>query len=183
MKTSIHFDRLSCMEYASNKVRLVLYCLAYVLFQRLRRVARAPGCAAPEVGKRLRLSLIEDRRKGEGKPARVQVESCSHCPTQQAPFRVLAGRLGARPGSKRLGRASGSETVGDRRPRATGKVRGTRLPREGADDLPGCGSAWICRKIPSLCGSHTAGRDGMGIMPLLAAAALARSLALVNSPG
>jgi len=95
MKASIHFDRLSCMEFASNKVRLVFYCLAYVLLQRLRRVARGTGLCRAQI-ERLRLALIKIAARVKESQRRVQVEFCSHCPTQQM-FRVLAGRLGAAP--------------------------------------------------------------------------------------
>jgi Transposase DDE domain group 1 len=96
MKGSIQFDRLSCMDFASNKVRLVLYCLAYVLFQRLRRVARGTGLGRAQV-ERLRLALIKIAARVKASLRRVQVELCSSCPSQ-ALWRLLARRLGVAPG-------------------------------------------------------------------------------------
>jgi hypothetical protein len=52
MKQAIKSDRTSCCEFASNKVRLMLHSVAYVLYQQLRRVATGSG---------------QDRRPGEGK--------------------------------------------------------------------------------------------------------------------
>jgi Transposase DDE domain group 1 len=96
MKASIHFDRLSCMEFASNKVRLVLYCLAYVLLQRLRRVARGTGLGRAQV-ERLRLALIKIAARVKETLRRVQVELTSSCPSQ-ALWILLARRLGVAPG-------------------------------------------------------------------------------------
>jgi Transposase DDE domain group 1 len=96
MKGSIHFDRLSCMDFASNKVRLMLYCLAYVLFQRLRRVARGTGLGRAQV-EQLRLALIKIAARVKESLRRVQVELCSSCPSQ-ALWRLLARRLGVAPG-------------------------------------------------------------------------------------
>jgi hypothetical protein len=77
-------------------VRLVLYCLAYVLFQRLRRVARGTGLGRAQV-ERLRLALIKIAARVKESLRRVQVELCSSCPSQEL-WRLLARRLGVAPG-------------------------------------------------------------------------------------
>jgi hypothetical protein len=92
MKGGVKVDRLSCMEFASNKVRLVLYSLAYVLFQRLRRLARNTGLARAQV-EALRLAVIKIAARVRESTRRVQVQLCSSCPSQSL-FRLLARRLG-----------------------------------------------------------------------------------------
>jgi hypothetical protein len=96
MKGGVHCDRLSCMEFASNKVRLALYALAYVLLQRLRRLARNTGLGRAQV-ERLRLALLKIAARVKESLRRVTVEWWSSCPTQPL-FRVLARRLGLGPG-------------------------------------------------------------------------------------
>jgi hypothetical protein len=96
LKGGVHSDRLSCIEFASNKVRLLLYALAYVLLQRLRRLARNTGLGKAQV-ERLRTSLIKIAARVKESLRRVQVELASSCPSQQL-FRVLCRRLGLVPG-------------------------------------------------------------------------------------
>ena len=96
MKAGVSSDRLSCMFFASNKVRLAFHALAYVLLQRLRRLARGTGLARAQVD-RLRLSLLKIAARVKESTRRVQVELCSSCPTQPL-FRLLARRLGVAPG-------------------------------------------------------------------------------------
>jgi hypothetical protein len=96
MKDGVKSDRTSCCEFASNKVRLMLYSVAYVLFQRLRRLARNTGVATAQV-ERLRLSLIKIAARVKESRRRVQVELASSCPSQYL-FRVLCRRLGIVPG-------------------------------------------------------------------------------------
>jgi hypothetical protein len=96
IKQAVKADRLSGMEFATNKVRLVLYSLAYVLLQRLRRLARGTALASAQVQwLRLRLLKIAARVTESGR--RVTVELCSHCPTE-ALWRTLARRVGVAPG-------------------------------------------------------------------------------------
>jgi hypothetical protein len=95
LKEAIKSGRTSCMEFASNKVRLMLYSVAYVLLQRLRRVARNTGFARTQVeGLRLGLLKIAALVKESGR--RVHVALCSACPTQEL-WRRLARRLGVQP--------------------------------------------------------------------------------------
>ncbi len=96
MKAGVFIDRLSCMEFASNKVRLMLYALAYVLLQRLRRLARGTGLGKAQV-ERLRTSLIKIAARVKESLRRVQVELCSSCPSQYL-FRVLCRRVGVASG-------------------------------------------------------------------------------------
>jgi len=96
MKQAIKSDRTSCMEFASNKVRLMLAAVAYVLFQRLRRLARNTGLAHAQV-ETLRLALIKIAALVKESGRRVVVALASTCPTQ-ALFRVLARRLGVTSG-------------------------------------------------------------------------------------
>lgn len=96
LKRAVKADRLSCMEFASNKVRLILYALAYVLLQRLRRVARGTALGKAQV-ERLRLALIKIAARVKESLRRVTVELTSSCPSQ-ALFRVLCRRLAIVPG-------------------------------------------------------------------------------------
>jgi hypothetical protein len=96
MKAGVKIDRLSCMEFASNKVRLVLYALAYVLLQRLRRLARGTGLGNAQV-ERLRTSVLKIAARVKESRRRVQVELASSCPNQPL-FRVLCRRMGVVPG-------------------------------------------------------------------------------------
>jgi DDE family transposase len=96
LKEAIKSDRTSCCEFASNKVRLMLHSVAYVLFQRLRRVARGTGLARTQV-EGLRLSLLKIAALIKESGRRVHVALCSACPTQ-ALWRRLARRLGVAPG-------------------------------------------------------------------------------------
>jgi hypothetical protein len=57
LKEGVSSDRMSCQELASNKVRLMLCSIAYVLLQGLRRLARDTEWARAQV-LRLRLCLI-----------------------------------------------------------------------------------------------------------------------------
>jgi hypothetical protein len=79
LKGGVHSDRLSCMEFASNKVRLMLYALAYVLLQRLRRLARNTDLGNAQV-ERLRTTLIKIAARVKESLRRVQVELASRCP-------------------------------------------------------------------------------------------------------
>jgi Transposase DDE domain group 1 len=96
MKAGVSVDRLSCMEFASNKVRLALYALAYVLLQRLRRLARGTELGDAQV-ERLRTRVIKIAARVKESLRRVQVELASNCPSQQL-FRVLCRRVGIVPG-------------------------------------------------------------------------------------
>jgi len=96
MKQAIKCDRTSCCEFASNKVRLMLYAVAYVLFQRLRRVARNTGYSHAQV-ESLRLALVKIAALVRESSRRVHVALASACPTQEL-FRRLCGRLGVASG-------------------------------------------------------------------------------------
>jgi hypothetical protein len=96
MKRGVRSDRLSCMEFASNKVRLMLYSLAYVLLQRLRRLGRNTSVGSAQV-EQLRLALIKIAARVKESLRRVQVELASSCPSEPL-FRVLCRRLGLSPG-------------------------------------------------------------------------------------
>jgi hypothetical protein len=92
LKEAIKIDRTSCHEFASNMVRLMLHAVAYVLFQRLRRLAIGTGLLHTQVeGLRLRLIKIAAQVRESGR--RVHVALCSSCPSQEAWVR-LARRLG-----------------------------------------------------------------------------------------
>jgi hypothetical protein len=92
MKQAIKTDRTSCCEFASNKVRLMLHAVAYVLFQRLRRIARNTGYSRAQV-ESLRWALIKIAALVRESGRRVHVALASACPTQEL-FRKLCGRLG-----------------------------------------------------------------------------------------
>jgi hypothetical protein len=91
LKEGLRSDRMSCMEYASNKVRLMLASVAYVLLQGLRRLARGTEWATAQV-ERLRGCLIKIGARVKESGRRVVVELCSSYPWQ-AGWRRLAGRL------------------------------------------------------------------------------------------
>jgi Transposase DDE domain group 1 len=92
LKDGIKSDRTSCREFASNKVRLLLASVAYVLLQHLRRVARQTGLSRAQVAG-LRLSVIKIAARVTESCRRVVIALCSSCPSQ-AVWRVLARRLG-----------------------------------------------------------------------------------------
>jgi Transposase DDE domain group 1 len=92
LKDGIKSDRTSCCEFASNKVRLMLASVAYVLLQQLRRVARQTGLARAQV-EGLRQAVIKIAARVSESVRRVVIELCSSCPSQQV-WRVLARRLG-----------------------------------------------------------------------------------------
>lgn len=92
LKEGIKSDRTSCSQFASNKVRLMLSSVAYVLMQQLRRVARQTGLGRAQV-EGLRLAVIKIAARVTESVRRVKVEMCSSCPSQEV-WRVLARRLG-----------------------------------------------------------------------------------------
>ena len=92
LKEGVKSDRTSCCEFASNKVRLMLSSVAYVLLQQLRRVARQTGLSRAQV-EGLRLAVIKIAARVTERVRRVVIELCSSCPSQ-AVWRVLARRLG-----------------------------------------------------------------------------------------
>ena len=96
MKEAIKSDRTSCSQFASNKVRLTLSAVAYVLFQRLRRLARNTGLSRTQV-EGLRLGLVKIGALVKESSRRVQVALASACPTQELWLR-LARRLLIVPG-------------------------------------------------------------------------------------
>jgi Transposase DDE domain group 1 len=96
LKEAIQVGRTSCCEFASNKVRLMLHAVAYVLLQRLRRVARGTGAATAQV-ETLRRSLLKIAALVKESGRRVHVALASACPTQ-ALFGILARRLGVSTG-------------------------------------------------------------------------------------
>lgn len=96
LKEAIKSDRTSCMDFPSNKVRLMLHSVAYVLFQRLRRLARGTGLGHAQV-ERLRLALIRIAARIRETTRRVHVELCSTCPSQEI-WCLLARRLGVSSG-------------------------------------------------------------------------------------
>lgn len=87
LKEGVRSDRMSCCEFESNKVRLMLCSVAYVLLQGLRRVARGTEWARAQV-ERLRLGLIKIGARVVESQRRVTVELCSSCPWQEAWRRV-----------------------------------------------------------------------------------------------
>jgi hypothetical protein len=96
LKEAIKSDRTSCCEFASNKVRLMLAAVAYLLFQRLRRLARNTGFSRTQV-EGLRLGLVKIGALVKESGRRVQVALASACPTQEL-WRRLARRLLVAPG-------------------------------------------------------------------------------------
>jgi hypothetical protein len=92
LKEGVRSDRMSCMEYASNKVRLMLASVAYVLLQGLRRAARGTEWGRAQVERLRRCGIkIGARVKESGR--RVLVELCSSYPWQEA-WRRLASSVG-----------------------------------------------------------------------------------------
>jgi Transposase DDE domain group 1 len=92
LKEGVRSDRMSCCELASNKVRLMLTMVAYVLLQQMRRLARRTGLATAQVA-RLRLELIKIGARVTESQRRVWVALCSSCPSQGV-WRELARRIG-----------------------------------------------------------------------------------------
>lgn len=95
LKEGIGTGRMSCSEYASNKVRLMLCSVAYVLMQQMRRVA-----GGTEVGRKqvngLRLMVIKIGARIKESQRRVVVEMSSSCPSQEV-WREIARRLSIAP--------------------------------------------------------------------------------------
>jgi hypothetical protein len=92
LKEGVRSDRMSCEAFASNKVRLMLASVAYVLLQQLRRLARWTEWGRAQV-ERLRLGLIKIGARIVERARRVVVELCSSYPWQET-WRELAGRVG-----------------------------------------------------------------------------------------
>lgn len=82
LKEGLRSDRLSCREYASNKVRLMLASVAYVLLQGLRRLASGTEWGRAQV-ERLRVGLIKIGARVIESVRRVKVELCSSYPWQE----------------------------------------------------------------------------------------------------
>jgi hypothetical protein len=91
LKEGLRSDRMSCREYASNKVRLLLTSVAYVLLQGLRRLARGTQWATAQV-ERLRLCVIKIGARVKESGRRVVVELCSSYPWQEL-FRLLVRQI------------------------------------------------------------------------------------------
>lgn len=91
LKEAIKCDRTSAHEFASNKVRLMLHSVAYVLFQRLRRLALRTGLVHTQV-EGLRIQLIKIAAQVKETSRRVHIALCSCCPSQEL-WRALARRL------------------------------------------------------------------------------------------
>lgn len=96
LKEGLRSDRMSCCEFASNKVRLMLASVAYVLLQGLRRLCRGTEWAQAQV-ERLRLCLLKIGARVVESQRRVAVALCSSYPWQGAWLR-LAQALGIGPG-------------------------------------------------------------------------------------
>jgi Transposase DDE domain group 1 len=96
LKDGMKADRTSCHAFEGNQFRLMLACVAYVLMQGLRRLARRTGLERAQV-ETLRLSVIKIGARVTESLRRVRIELCSHCPSQEI-WRQLAGRLGIVPG-------------------------------------------------------------------------------------
>jgi hypothetical protein len=92
LKEGVGSDRMSCMEYASNKVRLMLSSIAYVLLQGLRRLARGTEWARAQV-ERLRRCVIKIGARVKESGRRVVVELCSSYPWQET-WRHLVAAVG-----------------------------------------------------------------------------------------
>jgi len=82
LKEGVRSDRMSCETFASNKVRLMLCSVAYVLLQGLRRLARRTEWGRAQV-ERLRLCLIKIGARIVESARRVKVELCSSYPWQE----------------------------------------------------------------------------------------------------
>lgn len=91
LKAGVHSDRMSCETFASNKVRLMLASVAYVLLQGLRRLSGRTQWSRAQVG-RLRECLIKIGARVMESGRRVKVELSSSYPWE-AGFRFLAGRV------------------------------------------------------------------------------------------
>jgi Transposase DDE domain group 1 len=91
LKEGVHSDRMSCTAYASNKVRLMLSSVAYVLLQGLRRLAKGTEWGRAQVT-RLRLGLIKIGARVLESGRRVKVELCSGYPWQE-PWCDLVGQV------------------------------------------------------------------------------------------
>jgi Transposase DDE domain group 1 len=92
LKDGVQSDRTSCCEFASNKVRLMLASVGYLLLQHLRRLARQTGLGRAQV-EGLRLAVIKIAARVIERVRRVVIELCSSCPSQEV-WRVLARRVG-----------------------------------------------------------------------------------------
>jgi Transposase DDE domain group 1 len=95
LKEGVNSDRTSCQQFEGNQFRLMLSCVAYVLFSALRRLARRTGLERAQV-ERLRLTVIKIGARVKESRRRVVIELSSSCPSQQV-WRRLARRLGIVP--------------------------------------------------------------------------------------
>jgi hypothetical protein len=91
LKEGVRSDRMSCEAFASNKVRLMLSSVAYVLLQGLRRLSGRTEWGRAQVS-RLRACLIKIGARVIESGRRVKVELCSSYPWQET-WRYLAGRV------------------------------------------------------------------------------------------
>ena len=91
LKEGLRSDRLSCREYASNKVRLMWASVAYVLLQGLRRLSRRTEWGRAQV-ERLRMGLIKIGAQVRESGRRVKVELCSSYPWQET-WSYLVGQV------------------------------------------------------------------------------------------
>lgn len=91
LKEGVRSDRMSCEAFASNKVRLMLASVAYVLLQGLRRLAKRTEWGRAQVS-RLRLCLIKIGARVKERGRRVTVELCSSYPWQET-WSELVGRV------------------------------------------------------------------------------------------
>ncbi len=91
LKEGVRSDRMSCEAFASNKVRLMLASVAYVLLQGLRRLSGRTEWGRAQVT-RLRACLIKIGARVVESGRRVKVELCSSYPWQET-WRYLVGRL------------------------------------------------------------------------------------------
>lgn len=82
LKEGVRSTRVSCEAFASNKVRLMLSSVAYVLLQQLRRLARRTEWGRAQV-ERLRVGLIKIGARIVESVRRVKVELCSSYPWQK----------------------------------------------------------------------------------------------------
>jgi hypothetical protein len=95
LKEGVSADRTSCHEFEGNQFRLMLSCVAYVLLQALRRLARRTGLERAQV-QNLRLLAIKIGARVTESVRRVRIQLCSSCPSQEV-WRLLARRLGIVP--------------------------------------------------------------------------------------
>ncbi len=91
LKEGVRSDRMSCEAFASNKVRLMLASVAYVLLQGLRRLSGRTEWGRAQV-LRLREGLIKIGARVVESGRRVKVELCSSYPWKET-WRYLAGRV------------------------------------------------------------------------------------------